>query len=104
MVGFLGQGTSPSQGRNLTHTQNKQNQISKPLVGFEPTILMFERAKIFPALDRVVTVIGLSYSILRSMVFTTLSQLKTRENFDGHFRIFALSPKNFCCYINPEFH
>jgi hypothetical protein len=29
-----------------------------PWVGFEPTILTFERAKTFPALDRAATVIG----------------------------------------------
>jgi hypothetical protein len=35
-----------------------QTQISMPRVGFEPTILVFERAKRVHALDCAVTVIG----------------------------------------------
>jgi hypothetical protein len=47
---------SPSQGRYLTQTQNKQT--SMPQVGFEPTIPVFERAKTVHVLDRAATVIG----------------------------------------------
>jgi hypothetical protein len=41
-----------------TQTQNKSKQISMPRVGFEPTTPVFERTKIFHALDRTTTVIG----------------------------------------------
>jgi hypothetical protein len=34
-----------------TQTQNKRKQTSMPLVGLEPTISVFERAKIVHALD-----------------------------------------------------
>jgi hypothetical protein len=34
-----------------------------PLAGFEPTIPVFERAKIFHALDRAATVTGLHFNI-----------------------------------------
>jgi hypothetical protein len=52
-VGLLGWEISPSLGRYLTQTQT-----SMPLVGFEPMIPVFERAKMFHALDCVATVIG----------------------------------------------
>jgi hypothetical protein len=45
--------------RRRTQTQNKCTQTSMPLAGFEPTILMFERAKTVHALDRAVTITGL---------------------------------------------
>jgi FAD synthase len=51
---------SPSQGRYLTQTQNKQKQTSIPRVGFQPTIPEFERAKTVHAFDRAATVIGYS--------------------------------------------
>jgi hypothetical protein len=51
-VGPLGRGMSPSQGRYLTQTQNKHKEISMPWVGFETTIPVLERAKIFHTLDR----------------------------------------------------
>jgi hypothetical protein len=38
--------------------QEKRGQTCMPRVGFEPTILVFERAKIFHVSDRVATVIG----------------------------------------------
>jgi hypothetical protein len=41
-----------------TYTQNKCTQTSMPLVGFEPTIPVFERTKTVHALDRAATVIG----------------------------------------------
>jgi hypothetical protein len=50
-VGLLWREISPSQ-------QNKRTQTSTPLVGFEPTIPMFERAQTVHALDRSGTVIG----------------------------------------------
>jgi hypothetical protein len=61
MVGLLGQGISPSQGRYLhtgQHKQNKRTETSIPQVGFEPTIPVFERAKTVHALDRSATVTG----------------------------------------------
>jgi hypothetical protein len=39
-----------------THTDKKHEQISMPLVGFEPTMLLFNRAKMFHALDRAAAV------------------------------------------------
>jgi hypothetical protein len=60
-VGLFGRGINLSQGRYLhrtTQTQNKRRQVSMPLVGFEPTIPAFERAKIVHVLDRAATVIG----------------------------------------------
>jgi hypothetical protein len=43
--------------QRTTQTQNKRTQTSMPLVGFEPTIPDFERAKTVHALDRAATVI-----------------------------------------------
>jgi hypothetical protein len=57
-VGLLGRMISPSQGRYLTQTQNKQT--STPGVGLEPTIPAFELAKTVHVLDRAATVIGMS--------------------------------------------
>jgi hypothetical protein len=47
----------PLPTHRTTQTQNKRTQKSS-LVGFEPTIPVFERAKTFHALDRVATMIG----------------------------------------------
>jgi hypothetical protein len=60
LVALLGRGMSPSQGRYLhtTQTQNKRTQTSMPLVGFEATNSVLERAKTVHALDRSATVIG----------------------------------------------
>jgi hypothetical protein len=41
-----------------TYTQNKSTQTSIRSVEFEPTIIVFERAKIVHVLDRAATVIG----------------------------------------------
>jgi hypothetical protein len=38
--------------RRTAETQNKSTQTSMPQEGFEPTIPVFERTKIVPALDR----------------------------------------------------
>jgi hypothetical protein len=57
----LSTGVSPSQGRYLhtgQHKQNKRTQTSMSQMGFQPTIPVFERAKIVHALDRAATVIG----------------------------------------------
>jgi hypothetical protein len=52
-----------------THTQT-----SMPLVGFEPTIRVFERAKTVQVLDRAATVIGpLSYCCATKFVFVKTS-------------------------------
>jgi hypothetical protein len=61
MVGLIGRGISPSQGRYL-HTEHKHRktpQISMPGMGFEPTIEVLEGTNIVYALDRTATVIGL---------------------------------------------
>jgi hypothetical protein len=57
-VGLLGRRISSSQGRYLTQTQNQHTETSMPGLGFEPTILAFERAKTFHALGGAATVIG----------------------------------------------
>jgi hypothetical protein len=57
-VGLLGRGISPSQGHYVTQTQNKHKQTLMPWVGFEHTIPVFERAKIFHAFDRAAIVVG----------------------------------------------
>jgi hypothetical protein len=60
-VGLLEWGISPSQGHHLnrtTQTQNTRGQTSMLLVGFEPTIPVFKRAKTFHALDRADTANG----------------------------------------------
>jgi hypothetical protein len=54
-------GDQPSQGCCLHIEQRKQNKSTRTAmlrVGFEPTILVFERAQRFHALDRESTVIG----------------------------------------------
>jgi hypothetical protein len=59
-VGFLGREISPSQVRYLhtvQHKQNKSTQTSMPRVWFEPTIPLFERAKMAHTLDSAATVI-----------------------------------------------
>jgi hypothetical protein len=43
-------------------TQNKRTQISVSLIGFEPTVPVFERTKTVHALDRAATLIGLEWS------------------------------------------
>jgi hypothetical protein len=48
----------PLPTHRTAQTQNKRTQTSMPQVGFEPTIPVFERAKMVHALDRLVTVIG----------------------------------------------
>jgi hypothetical protein len=48
----------PLPTQRTTKTRNKRKQTSMPLVGFEPTIPAFERAKTVHALDCAVTGIG----------------------------------------------
>jgi hypothetical protein len=48
----------PLLTQRTTQTENKRIQTSKPRVEFEPTILVFERAKTVHALELAVTVIG----------------------------------------------
>jgi hypothetical protein len=62
-VGLLGRGISPSQGNYLHREQHKHRinahrHTPMPRVGFEPTILVFERAKTVHALARAATVTG----------------------------------------------
>jgi hypothetical protein len=56
-VGLLGWGSARRKAATY-HKQNKYRQTSMPLVGFEPTIPAFERAKTFHALNRAATVIS----------------------------------------------
>jgi hypothetical protein len=48
----------PPLTHRRTETQNKRTQTSIPLVAFDPTIPVFEGAKIVYDLDRAVTVIS----------------------------------------------
>jgi hypothetical protein len=48
----------PLPTQRTTQTKNKRTQTSKPRVGFERMIPVFERAKTAHALDRAATVIG----------------------------------------------
>jgi hypothetical protein len=71
-VRLLRLGIRPSQGRYLhteQHKQNKRTQTPMPRVGFEPVILLFERAKTVHVLYRAATVIGpaLAYPFLLAM-------------------------------------
>jgi hypothetical protein len=59
-VGLLGRVISPSQRRYLAQTHNKYRETSIPRVGFEPTILAFERVKTVHASDRAATVIAIN--------------------------------------------
>jgi hypothetical protein len=49
----------PLPAHRTTQTQNKHTQIPTPLVGFEDTIPVFERAKRVHALGLAATVIGI---------------------------------------------
>jgi hypothetical protein len=65
-VGLLGRVISPSQGGYLhwkIQTQQKRRLTSMPRVGFEPTIPVSERTKIFRSLDRAATVTGIKLHI-----------------------------------------
>jgi hypothetical protein len=60
LVGLLGRGISPSQDRYLHRRKQKQKereQTSMPLVGFEPTVPVFEWVKTCRGLDRAATVV-----------------------------------------------
>jgi hypothetical protein len=62
-VGLLGLGISPSQGRYIRRTTQRQNtQTYMPWMGFEHTIPVFERGKTIHALDRAATLMGTRYS------------------------------------------
>jgi hypothetical protein len=79
IVGNLGRGMSPSQGRYLhmtTRTQNKSTHTSMPRVGLQPTIPVFERAETVHSLDRAATVIDVSRPAPYN-TFSTARWLKT---------------------------
>jgi hypothetical protein len=59
-VGLLGRGISPSKAATYTQNNihNKRTQTCMPRVGFEPTVLVFERAKTAHIVERAATVIG----------------------------------------------
>jgi hypothetical protein len=59
-VRLPGRGISPSQERYLYKHRINATETSMPWMGFEPTIPLFERAKIVHALDHAATVIGLT--------------------------------------------
>jgi hypothetical protein len=49
---------SPLHTHRTTQAQNKRTQTSMPRVGFETTILVFERAKTVHALNLAATMLG----------------------------------------------
>jgi hypothetical protein len=61
-LGLYTVGRTPWMGdlpvTRTTKIQNKRTHTSMPSVGFKPTIRMFERPKIIPALDHAASVIG----------------------------------------------
>jgi hypothetical protein len=63
-VRLLGRGDQPVASsltvNRVAQTQNKRTQTSMSQVGFEPRVLVFERAKTVNALDRTANVIGLN--------------------------------------------
>jgi hypothetical protein len=48
----------PLPTHRTTQTQNKRTETSVPWVGFEPTIIVFQQAKMVHTLDLAATVIG----------------------------------------------
>jgi hypothetical protein len=52
----------PLSTHRTTQIQNKRTHTSMPLVGFNPTIPVFQQAKTFHALDHTATVIGVEIS------------------------------------------
>jgi hypothetical protein len=60
-----------------TYTQNKRTQASMPLVGFEPTTPVFERAKTVHVLDPAATLAGAHLIIVtkKSSTYTTIMTL-----------------------------
>jgi hypothetical protein len=55
-VGHLGQGSVRRRTATYTQTQNKRRQTFMPWMGFEPTITVLERVKLFHDLDSATTV------------------------------------------------
>jgi hypothetical protein len=89
-VGLLGRGSARRKAatytQNNTQTQNKRTQTYTPRVGFEPKILVFERAKAFHALDSAATVIGIKWTGSRN-VLVRKCDLSRRSPVDSHAEI-----------------
>jgi hypothetical protein len=82
-AGLLGRGISPVS-RPLAAQDNKsieESRTSMPSVGFEPTIPVFERAKIFRTLYRAAIVIGpfdfIVIMMMMMMITTTETYLRS---------------------------
>jgi hypothetical protein len=58
----------PLPAHRKTQTQNKCTETSMPLVGFKPTIPVFEWAKTFHALDLAAIVIDTDYCLVVAKV------------------------------------
>jgi hypothetical protein len=69
----------PLPTHRTTQTQNKRTQTSMTLVGFEPTIQVFEQAKTVRALDGAATVI-FHPPICRCSVCVTDNVIKSTSN------------------------
>jgi hypothetical protein len=74
-----------------TQTQNKGTQTSMPRVGFEPTIPVFEGAKTVHALDRAVTVFGISEYTYSKFIPVNFADL------------ISIDFQYTCCRHNPTF-
>jgi hypothetical protein len=80
------------------NTKNKRTQTSTPLVGFEPTNLVFERANTVRALDRPATVIGpfwISERFIRSNSYLEDLSRHTLNNYVGSEVLIAVVMKSF---------
>jgi hypothetical protein len=55
----------PLRAHRTASIQNKRTQTSKPQVGFELTIPVFERTKTVRALDRAASVIDILHKLLK---------------------------------------
>jgi hypothetical protein len=75
---------SPLPTHRTAQTQNKRTQTFTHHAGFEPTILMFERAKTINALDRAATKIGNVIVCVRTLARI----LNKKQHSNGTINIF----------------
>jgi hypothetical protein len=76
----------PLPAHRTVQTQNKRTQTSMPQLGFEPTILVFERAKTIHALDSAATV---PHICIYLSVFLSISVCHV-YSFFGHISLILI--------------
>jgi hypothetical protein len=84
----------PLPKHRTTQTKNKRTQTSTPRVGFEPTIPVFQRAKIVHALDRVATVIGNLIYSRHCSIFLDPSEALRKKNMRKNNKILGENGKS----------